>query len=235
MMVDATARLIAVTYTGTLGVAVRTETSTTIFCQIGSVNRTEYYAGYNSGFKPEYRVTTDPVNYSGQGIIDLDLAEGTVRCDIYRTYRKSMDVLELWCVRKNPDAVQVFTLWGAGKRVVLYGAYMAGEDGANRTETGKISTDTVTLVLPQTLQAFVGAQAVAYARPKAYAAMSAADQATHFTVDASSFFAMGDITPASGAKYQEINAAYDDVYRVQAVVRKNTGKPDTEYLEVVGK
>lgn len=235
MMVDATARLIAVTYTGALGAAVRTETATPIFCQIGSVDRREYFAAYDSGLKPEFRVTTDPVNYAGQTIIDLDTAEGTIRCDIYRTYRKTMDILELWCVRKNPDAVQVFTLWSAGKRVVLYGAYMTGEDGANRTETGKISTDTVTLVLPQTLQAFVGAQAVAYARPKAYAAMSTADQATHFTVDASSFFAMGDITPVSGAKYQEINAAYDDVYRVQAVIRRNTGKPDTEYLEVVGK
>ena len=233
MMYDATANLVAVTYSGALGVAVRTETTTPIYCQIGSVDRREFFAAYDSGLKPEFRVTTDPVNYAGQSIIDLETAEGVIRCDIYRTYRKAADTLELWCVRKNPDAVQVFTLWSAGKRVTLYGAYLTGEDGANRTETGKVATDTVTLVLPQTLQAFVGAQAVEYARPKAYGTMATSDQATHFTIDSSSFFALGDI--ASTAKYQEINAAYDDVYRVQSVNRRNTGKPDTEYLEVIGK
>lgn len=233
MMLDATARLISVTYSGNLGTMTRSEEETGIFCQIGSVNRTEYYAAYNSGFKPEYRVTTDPVNYSGQGIIDLDLAEGTVRYDIYRTYRKSMDVLELWCVRKNEAAELPFTLWTGDKRVVLFGAYLTGSDATERTETGKIAIDSVTLVLPQTLQAFDGTTQVGYCRPKEYAALSAAERATRFTIDTGSFFAVGNID-ASG-KYQEINGAYDDVYRVQAVTRRNTGKPDTEYLEVTGK
>lgn len=235
MMLDATARLISVTYSGNLGTMTRSEEETGIFCQIGSVNRTEYYAAYNSGFKPEYRVTTDPVNYSGQGIIDLDLAEGPVRCDIYRTYRKSMDVLELWCVRKNEAAELPFTLWTGDKRVVLFGAYLAGSDATERTETGKIAVDSVTLVLPQTLQAYCGTTPVSYCRPKAYALLATVDKATHFTIDSSSFFALGDITPAAGSKYQDINASYDDVYRVQAVARRNTGKPDTEYLEVTGK
>lgn len=233
MMLDATARLISVTYSGNLGTMTRSEEETGIFCQIGSVNRTEFYAAYNSGFKPEYRVTTDPVNYSGQGIIDLDLAEGTVRCDIYRTYRKSMDVLELWCVRKNEAAELPFTLWTGDKRVVLFGAYLTGSDATERTETGKIAIDNVTLVLPQTLQAFAGTTQVGYCRPKEYAALSAAERATRFTIDTGSFFAVGNID-ATG-KYQEINGAYDDVYRVQAVTRRNTGKPDTEYLEVTGK
>lgn len=259
MMLDATARLIAVTYSGNLGTMTRSEVETGIFCQIGSVNRTEYYAAYNSGFKPEYRVTTDPVDYSGQGIIDLDLAEGTVRCDIYRTYRKSMDVLELWCVRKNESAEQVFTLWTAGKRVTLFGAYLSGSNTNERTETGKIAADTVTLVLPQTLQAFYGTTPVAYVTSKMYALMSPTDQAKHFTIDSSSFFVIGEINPGmlispedydgvlsyddyliatadipEDAKYQQINSIWD-TYRVQSVVYKNTGKPDTEYLEVVGK
>ena len=63
--------------------------------------------------------------------------------------------------------------------------------------------------------------------------MGTAAQAEAFCIDSSSFFALGDIS-ATG-KYQEINSQYDDVYRVQAVNRKNAGKPDTEYLEVVGK
>ena len=233
MQIDSTARLIEITYTGALGAVTRTETATTIFCGISSVDRREYFSAYNSGFKPDFRVMTDPVNYSGQTVIDLDAPEGTVRCDIYRTYRKSADVLELWLTRKNPEAEQLFTLWSGGKVVKLVGGYLTGEDGAERTETGKIATDTVTLVLPQTFQAFCNGAPVAYCRPKAYATKTTTEQASCFTIDSSAFFALGDI--ASTEKFQEINAKYDDVYRVQAVARKNRGKPDTEYLEVTGK
>lgn len=233
MTIDTTADLIAVNYTGSLGAMVRQEVKTPIFCQLASVDRREYYAAYDAGFRPEWRVTTNPINYSGQSIIDLETPEGVVRCDIYRTYRKAVDVMELWCVRKNEVAVQTFTLWTAGKRVTIFGAYLTGEDGTQRTETGKIATDTVTLVLPRDFRAFVGTQAVRYCRPKEYAALGTAAKAEAFCIDSSSFFALGDIS-ATG-KYQEINSQYDDVYRVQAVSRKNSGKPDTEYLEVVGK
>lgn len=234
-MIDSSARLIAVTYVGALGVAVRTEIPTEIFCRIDSVNRTEWYAAYNSGFRAEWRVTTDPVNYAGQRIIDLDTPGGTVRCDIYRTYRKSADVLELWCCIRTPEAEQVITLWTAGKKVVLHGAYLSGSDGATRYDTGAVATDTVALILPQTLQAFVGETPVAYCRPKAYAAMTTQEQAGHFYIDVGCFFALGEPDAPADAKYQAVNGAFDDVWRVQSVARKNRGKPDTEYLEVVGK
>lgn len=261
MMYDATARLIAVTYEGTgIGTMERVETSSQIFCQIASVDRREFFAAYDSGLRAEFRVTTNPVNYSGQTIIDLDTADGPIRCDIYRTYRKNMDTLELWCVRKNEPAVQVFTLWAVGgKRVTLYGAYLSGADTNERTDTGTISIGTVTLILPQTLQAFVGEAAVAYTTPKRYAMMSPADQARHFAIDSSSFFTLGAIDPAmlfapadcagvltddgylfasadipANAKYQQINAVWD-TWRVQSVGVKNTGKPDTEYIEVIGR
>lgn len=233
MQIDSTARLIDITYAGAMGAVTRTETATTIFCGIGSVDRREYFAAYNSGLKPDFRVTTDPVNYSGQRVIDLDTDVGTIRCDIYRTYRKSADVLELWLTRKNPEAEQMFTLWSSGKVVKLLGAYLTGSDSQERTETGKVSTDTVTLILPQTLQAFSAGNPVEYCRPKAYATKTTSTQASYFTIDSSAFFAVGDI--AATGKYQEINAAYDDVYRVQAVSWKNGGKPDSEYLEVIGK
>lgn len=232
-MVDSTAKLISVTYAGQLGTMTRTETATTIFCKVGSVDRREYYAAYNSGFKPEFRVETDPINYSGEGIIDLDTPGGELRCDIYRTYQKSADVLELWCVRKNPKAEKIFTLWSQGKAVKLAGGYLTGSDAQERTETGKIALDVVTLVLPQSFQAFCEGRPVAYCRPKAYAAMGTTAKADYFTIDASSFFAVGDI--ASTGKFQEVNAQYDDVYRVQGVALKNSGKPDSEYLEVTGK
>lgn len=242
-MIDTSARLISIEFVGELGSAQRVETATPILCEISSVNRTEFFQAYNSGFRPEWRVTTAPINYSGQRLVDLYTPEGTVRCDVYRTFRKSHDVLELWCCRQNPDAVQIFTLWTANKRVVLHGAYLTGSDGAERVPTGKIATDTVTLVLPQTLQAFVGEQPVAYCRPKAYANMNTADQEKHFFIDTTCFFALGDIdptlpdieVPGVGIKYQQLNALYDDVWRVQSVNRRNRGKIDTEYIEVVGK
>lgn len=234
-MIDSTARLISISYVGALGVAQRTETETPIFCDISSVQRAEFFAAYNSGFRPEYRVTTNPVNYSGETVIDLDTPGGTVRCDIYRTYRKSLDILELWCCRQNPEAVQVFTLWTAGKKVVLHGAYLTGSDAAARERTGSVATDNVALILPQTLQAFVGETPVAYCRPKAYEAMSAEEKAEHFYIDVGCFFALGEPQAAADAKYQAVNAAFDDVWRVSAVTRKNRGKPDTEYLEVTGR
>lgn len=233
MLNDTTARLIDVSYTGVLGTMARVETVTTTFCQLGSVNRTEYYAAYNSGFKPEFRVVTHPANYSGQGIIEVDTPEGAVLCDIYRTYRAGPDRLELWCVRKNPASVQVFTLWTAGKRVTLFGAYLTGSDGAERTETGRVATDTVTLVLPPELRAYCGVTPVSYCRPKAYAAKTTAEKLGLFYIDAGCFFAAGDLTDEG--KYQAVNAAHDDVWLVQSVALKNRGTPDTEYLEVTGK
>ena len=155
-MIDTAARLIDITYTGELGRMTAVETETQILCTLESVNRTEYYAAYNSGFKPEFRLVTQPVNYAGQGVVDVDTPEGVVRCDIYRTYRKSQDELELWCVRKNAAAVQTFTLWTAGKCVILFGCYLTGSDGRDRTETGSVATDTVSLILPQTVKAYVG-------------------------------------------------------------------------------
>ena len=260
-MIDTSARLIAVSYVGEPGAARRVETATPILCRIDNVNRAEWFAAYNSGFRPEWRVTTTPASFGGQTIIDLDTPEGTVRCDVYRTYRKTPDALELWCCRKTAESEQVFTLWCAGKRVVLYGAYLTGTDGATRTNTGKVATDAVALILPQTFQAFCGGQPVAYSKPKAYKRMTSAQQAEHFYIDVDCFFALGDLdpseliapagytgdlaaggyalaagdVPAGGLRYQEINALYDDVWRVQSVDRRNRGKIDTEYVEVIGK
>lgn len=234
-MIDTSARLIAVTYTGAMGLTQRTETETPILCTLDSVNRAEFYAAFNSGFRPDFRVETEPVNYNGQRYIELDTPEGLVRCDIYRTFRKSQDVLELWCSRLNPEADKPVTLWTGGKRVVLFGAYLSGSDGVERTETGRVATDAVTLILPQTLHAFAGETPVAYSRPKAYAAMLPEEQAGYFTIDSRSFFALGEIEAGDSAKYQAVNAAWDDVYLVQSVNLRNRGKPGTEYLEVVGK
>lgn len=140
--------------------------------------------------------------------------------------------MKVRCVRIDPSEEKTATLWSAGKRVALYGVWMSPENGIERTETGKVGDDTVALALPETVLAYSEGALLTYCGPKAYAAMSAADQAVHYTIDSNAFFALGDVR-ATG-KFQEINAAYDDVYRVQSVKRKQTGT-DTEYLEVTGK
>lgn len=233
-MPETSAKLIAVTYSDSpLGTKAATETVTEIPCEVNSVGRTEFYAAYNSGFLPEYLVTTHSANYGGQGIIDILTASGEVRCDIYRTYNRGAGTVELYCVKKNPAVPTVFTLWTGGRIVKLYGAYLSGNDSVSRETNGKVSDGTVTLILPQSLKAFCGNVGVGYVRPKAYAAMSNEEKAESFYIDSSCFFAVGDID-AEG-KYQAINAAYDDVYLVKGVAVKNNGKPDTEYVEVTGK
>lgn len=261
-MIDTSARLIRITYTGELGRMNRTEVEIPVFCQLASVDRREYFAAYNSGFRPEWRVTLDPVNFTDETLISIDAPGGTVLCDIYRTYRKSADVMELWVVKHNPQAVQTFTLWTAGKCVTLFGCYLTGSDGVTRTETGANATDTVSLILPQTFLAYCGEIPVGYTRPKAYARMPDEEKAEHFTIDERCFFALGRLETvpgqflpegaeglitsedkilyvlgcdAAGMKYQEVNGLADDVYLVQSVALKNKGRPDTEYLEVVGR
>lgn len=168
--------------------------------------------------------------------------------------------MELQLKRTVPDVGGTVTLWTAGKRVTLVGAFLRGSDGVERTTTGRISTDNVTLVIPQTVKAFFSGSPVTYVREKIYALMSPTDQAKHFTIDSSSsFFALGEINPGllispedydgvlsyddyliaasdipADAKYQQINSIWD-TWRVQSVSLKNTGKPIEEYLEVTGR
>ncbi len=232
-MIPVSARLISISYAGSLGRAVKTETETAIYGDLQSVGRVEYYAAYDSGFLPEYKLTTAAVNYSDQGLIDIDTPAGEIRFTIYRTYRKTADDIELWCTRTNDQMESVFTLWTPDKRVTLFGAYLTGGDADNRNVTGRVANGGATLILPQSLQAFVGDTPVGYAKPKAYAALTEQQKDVAFTIDFKSFFAAGDIQ-ATG-KYQEINGTYDDVFLVQGVALRNRGRPNTEYLEVVGR
>ena len=136
------------------------------------------------------------------------------------------------CVRIAPGEEQTVTIWSAGKRITAAGAFLTGSSGTERTENGKVGTDAVKLSIPAFAVCRCGTSVVSYCRPKAYAALAPEAQAERFTLDSGAFFALGDI-PVSG-KFQAVNAAYDDVYRVQSVtvMRTETG---AEYLEVTGK
>lgn len=139
------------------------------------------------------------------------------------------------CYRYDPDREEIITLWSAGQRVVLFGTWLTVTDSIERTDLGKAGTGSTALILPPSYQAYVGTQLVTLVKPKAFAAMTPQKQALHFTIDDSAFFAVGNIvTGSTPAKYQTINAAYDDVYRVSGVAWRNDGT-DEMYLEVTGR
>lgn len=231
-MYDSAAKLVTTTFNdGEYGLKEATEVKTQIFCSVKSVSRAEYFKAYDSGLLPEFVVITNPINYDGQSVIEVETQSGVVRCDIYRTYRKSLDEMELYCIKKNDNAVQPVTLWTKEKIVHLYGAYITGGDAVSRSDTGKDATGSVSLVLPQSLKAFCGTTAVGLVGVKAYA--NAEDKTNIFCIDSSCFFAPGLHTETG--KYQAINGAIDDVHLVQSVAVRNRGIPDTEYIEVIGR
>ena len=73
-----------------------TETTRQVFCKVTSANRNEYFEARQTGLAPEYVFTTNPANYEGEKILTY---EG-VRYQIYRTYRKGADDLELYAQKQ---------------------------------------------------------------------------------------------------------------------------------------
>lgn len=228
------AKLVSVSYSSNgYGKRVAVESKREIFCSIESVTRAEYFSAWNSGLRPEIKLTTFLPDYDGETVCELFIGNSWVKYDIYRTFIRKNEEIELWCARKNEIVPQTISLYSYGKNVKLHGVYLTGSNGASVSSTGEVSTDTVTLQIPLDVKAFVGETAVELAKPKAYKAMTDVEKAGYFVLDTTCFFALGDID--ANGKYQEINATYDDVYRIQSVSFVNRGKIDTEYIEVVGK
>lgn len=222
------ANLISVTYTNDgYGKKVPTETLTSVLVTIESVGRAEFFSAFQQDMKSEYKVKMFAGDYNGQTMIEIN----SIRYDIYRTYEDDKNNMELYLTKKN-TIPRVATLWCGNKVVKLHEVYFSGTNGTNNITTGKIATDTFTMILPQNLKAFDGTTQVALMKPKAYKAL--VDKTNYFFIDSTCFFAIGDITTQL-TKYQDINETYDDVYRVQAVTYKNNGTLDTEYIEVTGK
>lgn len=74
-----------------------TEIRKEILTEIESVNRREWFDAGRNGFKPEIKLKTAAVNYSGEKEIEF---EG-VRYSIYRTFKlTSSDEIELYLERK---------------------------------------------------------------------------------------------------------------------------------------
>ena len=78
------------------GVWRETETATEVFCEVGSVTRTEFFEAGRSGLNPAYVFTIFGDDYNGAEVIEY----GGKRYGVYRTYRDGDD-LELYAERKG--------------------------------------------------------------------------------------------------------------------------------------
>lgn len=83
-----------------IGVYEETITERTVYGQVGSVSASEFFAGGQAGFKPEYRVTMFAPDYEGEDSCRIGYETFT----IYRTYLARTDVIELYLERRAGNA-----------------------------------------------------------------------------------------------------------------------------------
>ena len=87
------AYLLTETYTqNQYGVMERTVSKDKVFVKVASVTGTEWFEGGRNGLNPQYRFTMFAHDYNDQNILEYDGKEYTV----YRTYRKTVDEIELY-------------------------------------------------------------------------------------------------------------------------------------------
>lgn len=79
------------------GVWRNTTTERTVFCQVNSVTRSEFFDGGRNGLNPEYVFTMFFADYDGERTVRYN---GNVY-GIYRTYHGRTDRIELYAERKG--------------------------------------------------------------------------------------------------------------------------------------
>lgn len=81
--------------TNNYGIEEVTETTNTIFCEVESIQQSEFFAAANTELNPEYKFVVFFGDYNGESVLTYN----SVRYSIYRTYRTG-DNLELYVERK---------------------------------------------------------------------------------------------------------------------------------------
>ena len=71
------------------------EAEKTVFCEVDSITRSEFYAAANTELNPEYKFTVFFGDYDGQNVLKYSGS----RYAVYRTYRDG-DYMELYAERK---------------------------------------------------------------------------------------------------------------------------------------
>ena len=79
------------------GVWEESYTPTTVFCQVDSVTRAEFFDAGRNGLNPEFRMTMFRWDYDGQRLLEYNGQTYSV----YRTYFARDDTVELYVERKG--------------------------------------------------------------------------------------------------------------------------------------
>lgn len=72
-------------------------TSRTIYAQVDSITRAEFYDAGRSGLNPEYKFTVFSGDYMGETIVEYN----SKRYAVYRTYLARNDMMELYAQREG--------------------------------------------------------------------------------------------------------------------------------------
>lgn len=78
------------------GVPKETVTENSVFARVESISAAEFFDGGQNGLKPEYRFLVNAWEYSDEPDVEY---KGKVY-SVYRTYRRNLDLLELYTERK---------------------------------------------------------------------------------------------------------------------------------------
>lgn len=123
---------------------------------------------------------------------------------------------------------------------VLEGVFLDISKGANVMKSGLENADAATLFIPFGIKAVSGVtgQPQTYIEPKEY--IRAEDKSKFWTIrpggtdsNKDCFFVKGKVV--ANMDFQEINAYYDNVFRVSAVDIRDFGSPSMQHWEVSGR
>ena len=67
-----------------------------VYARVESVSASEFFEGGQNGFKPEYRFIVSAWDYNDE----MELAFNGQLYSVYRTYRRTLDLVELYAERK---------------------------------------------------------------------------------------------------------------------------------------
>ena len=74
-----------------------TLTERTVFCNVQSVTRAEFFEGGRNGLNPQYVFTMFFADYEGETVVEF---EGQTY-SVYRTFRRRDDTLEIYVERRG--------------------------------------------------------------------------------------------------------------------------------------
>lgn len=79
-----------------IGQKIPRETTRQVFCRVGNIARSEFFAAGQNGLNPEYRFDVFRGDYNGERTVVFH----NCRYSVYRTYASNNDTIELYVERR---------------------------------------------------------------------------------------------------------------------------------------